>query len=126
MEKNRKPKEIITQILDMAGYGENKEEFADQLLTLCQQQAFVDLIKSLPEETQTLLENSLSDQPNSQNIDQVLKDHFTEEEILQSLKKATENIIKNYLQTISSHLSDSQKNNLQTYMQSLDNATIGA
>lgn len=90
MEKSQKPKDIIIQILDIAGYGENKEDFADQLLSLCQQQALVDLIKSLPEET-----------------------------ILQALKKATENIIKGYLQTISPHLSDTQKKDVQTYIQSL-------
>jgi len=119
MEISQKPKDIIIQILDLVGYGENKEEFADELLSLCQQQALVDLIKSLPEEKQTLLEKTLSQQPNPQNIDQVLKDNFTEEQILESLKKATENTIQTYLLTISPHLSDLQKNNLKTYIQSL-------
>lgn len=119
MDKSQKPKDIIIQILDIAGYGENKEDFADQLLSLCQQQASVDLIKSLPEERQTLLEKTLSQQPNPQIIEQVLKDNFTEDAIFQALKKATENIIKDYLQTIAPHLSDPQKKDVQTYIQSL-------
>ncbi|MDD5147572.1 MAG: hypothetical protein PHV63_03460 [Candidatus Daviesbacteria bacterium] len=116
---SQKPKDIIIQILDLVGYGENKERFADELLSLCQQQALVDLVKSLPEEKQILLEKTLSQQPNPQNIDQVLKENFSEEEILEALKKATQNTIQAYLQTISPHLSDLQKNNLQTYIQSL-------
>lgn len=119
MDNKQNPKSVIVKILDLVGYGENKEGFADELLSLCQQQTLVDLVKSLPEEKQILLEKTLSSQTSPQNIEQVLKENFTEEAILQALKKATENIIKGYLQTISPHLSDTQKKNLQTYIQTL-------
>lgn len=119
MEKSQKPKDIIIQILDIAGYGENKEEFADQLLSLCQQQTFVDLIKKLPVEKQAFLEKSNSLQPNPQQLDQFIKENYTEGEILEALKKATQNTIQAYLQTISPHLSDTQKKNLQTFVQAL-------
>ncbi|MBU1000882.1 hypothetical protein KKE78_05835 [Patescibacteria group bacterium] len=117
MKKRQKSKNIIIQILDIVGYGENKEDFADELLSLCQQQTLVDLVKSLPEEKRILLEKTSFSQTNPQNIEQVLNENFTEEMILQALKNATENIIKTYLQTISPHLSDTQKKNLQTYIQ---------
>ena len=119
MENSQKPKDIIIQILDLVGYGENKEGFADELLSLCQQQALVDLIKKLPVEKQAFLEKSASSQLNPQQLDQIIKENFSEGEILEAFKKATQNTIQAYLLTISPHLSDLQKNNLQAYVQSL-------
>lgn len=86
------PKEIIIQILDIVGYGDGKQAFADQLLSLCQQQAIIDLNQ---------------------------RKNFSKEQHLETLRKATEKIISDYILTISPKLSDAQRNNLQTYIQSI-------
>lgn len=101
------PREIIIQILDIVGYGDGKQAFADQLLSLCQQQAMADLINTLPPEKHTLI--------NPKDINQ----YFTREQSLEAIRKAAEKIISDYILTISPQLSDTQRNNLQTYIQSI-------
>lgn len=86
------PKEIIVRILDIVGYGNGKEGFADQLLSLCQQQAIIDLNQ---------------------------RKNFSKEQYLETVRKATEKIISDYILTVSPKLSDTQRNNLQTYIQSI-------
>lgn len=86
------PKEIIIQILDIVGYGDGKQAFADQLLSLCEQQAIIDLNQ---------------------------RKNFSKEQYLETVRKATEKIISDYILTISPKLSDTQRHNLQTYIQSI-------
>lgn len=86
------PKEIIIRILDIVGYGDGKDTFADQLLSLCQQQAII-------------------------NLNQ--RKNFSKDQYLETARKATEKIISDYILTISPKLSDTQRNNLQIYIQSI-------
>lgn len=107
MEKQN-PKAVIITILDIVGYGDGKEVFADELLALCQQQASVDLVNSLPSEKRS-----------SKDHAQVVKKHFSKEQYLEAVRKVTEKIIGDYIQTISPKLPEVQKTNLQKYISSI-------
>lgn len=108
----------MVKILEIIDYPDGKEEFADKFLDLCQQQAVVDLVKSLPEDKQ----NQLTDQLLKDSSDQaksLLQQTFSSEQSKEVLKKATEEVFKAYLEKVSPSLNDQQKSKLDSYLKSL-------
>lgn len=87
---NQNPKNLFLQVLNIIGYADNKEEFADKFFQLCEQQTMANLVKSLPEE-----------------------------QVAASLEETTKEVFNNYLQTVIPTLNTKQKAELESYLKSL-------
>ncbi len=102
------PQEIIVNILDIIGYGDEKIAFADEFLTLCQQRAVTDLYNSLPQDKRA-----------GKDPGQVIKKIFTPAQSLEAIQKTTEKMLNEYLETIYPKLSEEQTKNLRAYLNSI-------
>ncbi len=116
---NKTPREIFLQVLEIIGYSDNKEEFTNKFLQLCEQQTIVNLVKSLPEDKQAALHTESAKQIIPDASNSLLKKYFTLEQITANLQEATKETFNDYLQNIIPTLNDKQKNDLETCLKSL-------
>ena len=116
---NQNPRDIFLQVLNIIGYTNDKEEFTNKFFQLCEQQTVVSLIKSLPQDKQTSLQTELSKQTIPDPSNTLLKKYFSEEQIVNTLQKATEETFSSYLQTVMPTLNDKQRTELETYLKNL-------
>lgn len=115
------PKNILLKILEIIGYSDNKEIFADEFLKNIQAQSVIDLIQSLPQDKQSQIKKQLLTNPNDPNkVADVLKLYFNNEQIQEALKNASKTAMEEYIEAISPTLSSTQKNNLVTLSQQLN------
>lgn len=103
------PRELFLQVLEIIGYSDDREEFTNKFFQLCEQQAIVNLVKSLPQDKQT--------DPDPNNL--LLKKYFTQEQVATNLQEATRETFNSYLQTVIPTLNNKQKTDLETYLKSL-------
>ncbi|OGC59845.1 hypothetical protein A3A70_03015 [candidate division WWE3 bacterium RIFCSPLOWO2_01_FULL_42_11] len=116
------PKQNIKSILDVIDYDGDKEAFAEELLTLVQKQALADLLTTLPVEKQDLISKEASDDENGLSK---LDSHFNTDQKAEAIKKASESVMKQYLEEITPTLSDSQLTNLESlFAPQPDNNTV--
>lgn len=87
------PKDIIIDVLNIIGYEGEKDNFAFELLKLCEKQALVNMIKSLPNEKQVLLNNDLDE---SDSPSKVLEKYFTSNQKNKALEDGTSQVIQDY------------------------------
>lgn len=105
----KNPRELFLQVLEIIGYSDGREEFTNKFFQLCEQQAIVNLVKSLPQDKQT--------DPDPNNL--LLKKYFTQEQVATNLQEATRETFNSYLQTVIPTLNNKQKTDLETYLKSL-------
>lgn len=116
---NQNPRELFLEVLNIIGYSDDREEFTNQFFQLCEQQAIVNLVKSLPQDKQATLQAESAKQTNPDPNNLLLKKYFTQEQIATNLEEATKVTFNSYLQTIIPTLNDKQKTELETYLKSL-------
>lgn len=109
-------KQSIFQILDIIGYENDRDKFANDFLALCLQQAIVNLSLSLSEEKQLDLKNKLSLLTQQEDVEHILLDFFSREEYEKEVKDTTQNMFQDYLKTIVLTLNEKQRNNLKDYL----------
>src|SRR5437762_2058251 len=109
------PKGILSKVLSIIGYTNNQDAFIDEFIKICQKQAFLDLLNSLPLEKQT----TLTQETQPEKVQVLLNQYFTTEDINKSLTKATQTQFQSCLQTIDPTLSAEQRNNLDSFLTSL-------
>lgn len=113
--------QVIQRILDIIGYSDDKKAFADKFSKVCQKQALLDLIDSLPFNKQEGLKLQLGSADNPQKIGEILKQYVSADEYNKILKLASQNALDSYLQTVTPTLSDTQLAELQSYLKSFTN-----
>src|SRR5476649_1245134 len=106
-------KAILLKILEIIGYTDDKEAFATEFTNNIQMQSILDLIETLPADQQAGVKQKLTDSANNpEAIASILKEHFTQEQLQQSLQKSAKQAFTEYIQAISTSLSTEQKQNL--------------
>jgi uncharacterized protein with von Willebrand factor type A (vWA) domain len=117
MQQN--PKDTMLHILRIAGITDNTEAYADEFLRLCENRAFVDVIKTLPEEQQQQFQQRIAEVTEKNSISEIMGEYISAEKYTMALEKASQVIFKQCMDTILPNLSQEQLRNLQAYMQSL-------
>ena len=104
----------FSKILDIIGYSGDKEELSNNFLGLCYSNALVDLAQILPEEKREEVSKAIlgtKDEEQAEN----LKKYFSQEQITDALKKASEKIFEDYYESIKPTLSESKISQLNDY-----------
>lgn len=112
---------IITRVLDIIGYTDDKEKFGTDFLNLCRQQAIINLLDSVPDQQRSVLIKNLSAKKKPDEIEKVLEDYFDKKQQNKALEKAVENGFKDYINELEPNLSDEIKLKLREYLQSTYN-----
>lgn len=119
---NHDPKQIILQVLEIIGYEEDKDKYANDFLALCLQKAFVNLTQELPQDKQDQLRQRISlTQP--EKTEALLLEYFQKDKFEAAVKEASASTFEDYLKTIIPTLNDDQKNKLEAYLSSQAPAT---
>lgn len=116
-------KDFLLKTLDIINFPGDKEKWVKDFMENAQQQAFLILLKTLPQDQQAVLTKELQFPPLGKTPEQVLQQYFTpldcsialQEQILEEYKKFVQN-------TMSSLTPDKQKE-LQDYLLPLVNGT---
>jgi hypothetical protein len=107
------PKSIILKILEIIGYKDDKEAFVNEFIKDIKLGALSGLIINLPEEKQKELKTkSEISQGNPQELERIINEYFTPEQIQEATKNSSQKMMSEYLQAINSTLSEEQKTNL--------------
>ncbi len=112
---NKDPKQIILQVLEIIGYTDNKEKFANEFLGLILQKSINNLAEKLPQDKIDQLRQRIS-LTGPEKFENLLKDYFSGEELNESVKKVSENMFREYLEEVKPTLNDTQKENLQKFL----------
>lgn len=107
-------KKVIVDVLDIIGYQDDKEKFAQDFIATSTHQAMLNLIEELPVNEREVL---TGDKNEPENVKKLFEDNFSEEQRVEALKKTIAENFNNYLETIIPTL-DTQKNDrLRAYFQ---------
>lgn len=123
MNALQESKQIISHILQLIDYQENREVAANMFITLCWGKTVSLLLESLPTEKKDHYMSEIkrlkdTDIDGAQNI---TKRYFTQEQIAHALQKASKEETRIFLEAIIPTLTKEQKEKLSQYLQSLQN-----
>ena len=106
-------KNILFQILDIIDYRDNKENFVNEFVIATEQHALSNLVKSLPDDQQKTINQTLSENSNNpEKIIETIKTTFTEEQRKLAFKNAAKNAVAGLIQSVNDTLSGAQKQKL--------------
>lgn len=117
------PKQIILQVLEIIGYEDDKDKYANDFLSLCLQKAFVSLTQDFPQDKQDQLTQRMS-LISADKIEGLLLEYFPKEKFETAVKEASRSTFEDYLKTIIPTLNDDQKNKLEQYLSSQASVAI--
>lgn len=108
---------VISRILDITGY-RGETEIKEGLIDLCRQQATYNLLNSLSKEKKAALTKELAENYSLAKSQKMISSLFTKEKLEQTFKKASEEIVKNYIKAIWPVLSIEQRKEILAYLNS--------
>lgn len=109
------PAQTIDKILDIIGYSDDKEEFVEKFFNKCETAAVLKLVNELPEDKRKEVENKVK----SGNFDNLLDKYVDKENYRRTLTEAAELALTDYLTELAPLLSQSQKNQIQSLLQTV-------
>ncbi len=115
---NMNPKRIILDVLEIIGYTDDRDKFANDFLGLILQNSINNLSEKLPQDKIDQLRQRLS-LSKPEKLETLLNDYFSSEELNDSVKKVSESMFREYLEEVSPSLNDSQREDLQRYLSGL-------
>ncbi len=110
------PKDLLSTILSIIGYAEDKDRFISEFFNICYKQAFIALIQKLPYKKQALFKHE-TDQG---EFNKLFTSTFTSKEINQAYADAVKNQFYAYIKKIGPTLSSGQLNKLDNFLQSFN------
>lgn len=113
------PKEIIVNVLDIIDYQDDKPKYATEFIDLCEKQALLDALQSLPKEKQADFKQKMSWAKDQDRVKDIIKEYITAEQYTDALKKASQTAFTKFIETLLPELTDGQKDKLQAYLQSI-------
>lgn len=116
---NNDPKKIITQVLEIIGYEDDKESYTNSFLELCYQKALLVLIDKLSEEKQQQLNQRLS-LTSADEKRKLFEEYFSKEDIEEAMKNAAKVTFEEFIKSVEPTLNDDQRNKLTDYLNSLN------
>ncbi len=106
-------KTTLLKLLEAIDYADDKEAFVKEFVGLIQIHAMDRLIMSLPEEQQSSLKSQLRDNKDDlDKIGEILKSHFSEEQMKESFEVTTQKAVMDWMQSVDPTLSDIQRQKL--------------
>lgn len=115
------PKAILLRILDIIGYSEDKEKFATDFLQNVSLQALLDLFNTLPQDKKDQIQQQIASAGNNpQALRDILKSYFTESQIEDAIQSASKNAVTEYMKSIDSTLSDTQRTSIANFAKELN------
>lgn len=119
MNKNSNITEVLSQILDIIDFSDNKEEFINKFVDLSRQQALLNLLDSVPTNKQVQLKQELSTKKSLDEVAKEFQNIFTPQQYQEELTHTTNNLLNKYLISIMSSLSVNQRKELKALRSSL-------
>lgn len=116
---NNNPALILTKVLSIIEYKDDKKIFIREFLILCLQQTIIELIKNLPKEQQSSLNKELLNQKDKEIISRVAQKYFPDGQFNNRLLIVTQKLFTDYIETVIPVLSGNQKNSLLFYLSSI-------
>src|ERR1035437_8903807 len=114
-----KASDLLNQVLDNIGYTDNKQEFVNKFLGICNQDALASLIPTLPGDKRAEFVAKLNSKVSAEEIKAVVNEYFTEDQYAEALTKASEKALKAFLETITPELNSEQVEKLNTFIATL-------
>jgi hypothetical protein len=115
---DKDPKETLLKVLEIIEYPESKDQFVNEFIVVCKQQAIINLISNLPEDEQERLKEQ-SAQTDSAALLKSFHELFTDIEYEEALTNSTAQTFKQFLETIIPYLNKEQKDDLKNLLQDL-------
>jgi hypothetical protein len=113
------PKINFNMILEIINYTGNKDELYDKLFGLSYMNAIIDLIETLPEDKIMEASKLILETKDLEQIEN-LKKYFNQEQVNNSLKKASSKIFQEFYESIKLTLSEAQVSSLTNYLSSIN------
>ncbi len=113
----------MISVLNLLGFRENKEAYADEFIQICEKQALVDLLNTLSKERKEEIKQKMVGAESVQRTQAVLSEYVSSEQYTEALEKAAGAIFVQFVQAVVPTLSQQQVNKLQAYMQSFSSPT---
>lgn len=109
------PKNILLEILTIIDYEDDKEAFADEFLTNCEKQAFLNLIGTLPPERREAIKQRLEEATDTEQVKAILSADLSPQAYTDALKKVSQIALSELIDTVSAELSAYQRAKLRTF-----------
>lgn len=110
---------IVSKVLDSIDYKGDRQDFMDKFITLISREALTELADRLPEDKRGSLKNDLANVNDLAAAQNTLSKYFQAEECKDALSRATVKSLAGYIESITPELSDQQRTNLKSSLQSL-------
>lgn len=112
---------ILSCVLRIIGYKDNKNTFIQKFISLCLSQSILEMLAKLPNEKQITLKNIISSQKDREEIFQTLQQYFPKNLYEKILTDTTQKLFTEYIDTVMPTLTVNQKNSLLLYLSSVNN-----
>lgn len=114
--KGKTPKQIIIDILDIIGYENDKDKYAENFLSVCFGQAISNLTSTLSPEKQTEFKEKIVALKSEPELYNTLIEYFPKQEYEKAIQDASKATLGDYISSITPMLTLEQNNKLEQYL----------
>lgn len=114
-------KDFLLKTLDIINYSQDKEKWIKGFMENAQQQAFLQLLQTLPQDKQQVLTKDLQFPPSGKTPEQVLQEYFTPLDCSIALQEKILEEYKAFVQQTMSSLTPDKQKELQDFLLPLVN-----
>lgn len=115
-------KDFLLKTLDIINFPQDKEKWVKEFMEYAQQQAFLQLLETLPQDQQATLTKNLQFPPTGKTPEQVLQEYFTPLDCSIALQEQIIEEYKKFVQQTMASLPPEKQKELQDYLMPLVNA----
>jgi len=108
-------KVFLINFLDTINYPDEKQEFINKFLSAIYLETIEELIKTLPQQKQNLINQTLESAKTPALLQQAVNNTFDQTLLNKTLQSKSQKLFAEYLETINETLTEEQKNKLQEY-----------
>ena len=112
-------KHFFADFLNIINYPDDKKEFTNKFLNTIYLETIGELIKTLPQDKQELISQTLQSAKTPELLQQAVNNTFDQTLFNKTLQNTSQKVFNEYLQTIDTALTPDQKVKLQQYFASL-------
>ncbi|MFA6005909.1 MAG: hypothetical protein WC775_05505 [Patescibacteria group bacterium] len=116
MNETPDAKQILLQILEIIGYGENREAFAADFMNLCAQEAMADMIDKLTDEQIEAIQQKLAGSQSVEDTRAALAEFYTGDDYMKALAASCNKSLTEFITTVLPTLSPEQGKKLSEYV----------
>lgn len=109
-------KTFLQNFLNTIDYPDDKEKFISKLLFAIYSASVDEAMNTLPQDKQTSIKQQLQTVPNFESLQQIINNNFDQSIFQEALKRNSEKVFSEYIDTIDPVLSGDQKSKLQAFL----------